>query len=144
MHKTPVLFFALALVTLGCQAQRASASPWITGEKLLERWAQVNPADVTWSPGGVLPSKALVAEHKTMMNYQFVEGYISALHDATEGKAWCYSEKYKSPKPGTFMDETRWGLGRLSETHLKANAADLLVAIWREKWPCPSGRWSPK
>lgn len=131
-----VLILSWLMTALPADAQPTTIAPWITGERLLKRWEQVNPADVTWSSESVLPSQALVAEHHTMMNYQFVEGYISALHDATEGKAWCY--RGQSPKPDTFLDESRWGLHRLSKSQLKRNAANLLVEIWSEKWPCPT------
>jgi hypothetical protein len=132
------LLLALMLAIPSGQAQRAAVAPWMTGERLLQRLAPTDPSNVILSPHSVLPTKPLVAEHHSMMNREFVQGYITAIHDATEGKAWCYNEHYKSPKPDTFWDESRWGLHRLSPVELKRNAADLLVEIWREKWPCPA------
>lgn len=131
-----VLLLALALATPASQAQRVAVAPWMTGERLLKRLESVDPASVPWGPDSKI-SRDELAYHHTVANVEFVQGYVAALHDATEGKAWCYNEKYKIPKPDTFWDESRWGLRRLSPEQLKQSAPDLLVEIWRQKWPCP-------
>lgn len=113
---------------------------WMTGEHLLQRWSPVNPADISLQPGGILATKQLVAEHRTMMNREYIQGYIEALSDATKGRSWCFNGKYQTPNPETFWDESQWGLRRLPAEQLKRNAADLLVEIWRKKWPCPDQR----
>lgn len=107
----------------------------MTGERLLKLLDGADPASVPWSPDSNVSREELAYLH-TVTNVEFVQGYVAALHDATEGKVWCYDAKHKVPKPDTFWDESRWGLGRLSQTQLKRNATDLLVEIWREKWPC--------
>jgi hypothetical protein len=115
----------------------------MTGERLLKQLERVDPASVPWGPNSNVSREELAYLH-TVTKVEFVHGYVDALYDATEGKAWCYNAKYKVPKPDTFWDESRWGLHRLSPVQLKQNAADLLVEIWREKWPCPANQWGPK
>ena len=129
-----IILLALATVT------RPAEAAWMTGERLLQRWAPVDPADITLQPGGVLPTKQLVAEHRTMMNREYIQGYIEALSDATKGKSWCVNGQYETPNPEAFWDESQWGLRRLPSVQLRRNAAELLVEIWREKWPCPGQR----
>lgn len=129
-----VVLLALALAAPTMQA--AAPAPRMTGERLLKRLASVDPATVPWGPASKGSREELAYVH-TVTNVEFVQGYVAALYDATEGKAWCYNAKYKVPKPDTFWDESRWGLHRLSPAQLQRNAADLLVEIWRDKWPCP-------
>jgi hypothetical protein len=136
MRDQAALFLALALAIPAGQASQAA--PAVTGEHLLRRLAPVDPADVNFRPGGVLRTRALVAEHRETMNQQYVEGYIEAVHDATEGTKWCFNQKYQTPNPDTLWRESKAGLGRLSSAQLRRRASDLLVEIWREKWPCPS------
>jgi hypothetical protein len=131
--KYAILLFALALAIPPSQA--VSPAPRMSGERLLKRLESVNPASVPWGPDSKVSREELAYIH-TVSNVEFVQGYIAALHDMTEGKDWCYNAAYKVPKPDTFWDESRWALHRLSPAELKRNAADLLVEIWREKWPC--------
>ena len=130
-HAAVVLALTFALPS----TQAVTPAPRMTGESLLKRLEGVDPATVPWKPGSNF-SRGELADLHTVTNVEYVQGYIAALYDATEGKAWCYSTKYKIPKPNTFWDESRWGLNRLPLVQLKRNAADLLVEIWREKWPC--------
>jgi hypothetical protein len=74
------------------------------------------------------------------MNREFVEGYIYAVHDATVGKAWCYSEQHQVPSQEAIWDEAQAGPRRLSSSQLLRNASDLLVEIWSAKWPCTDQR----
>lgn len=130
----------LALMFTLPSAQAVTPAPRMTGESLLKRLEGVDPATVPWKPDSNFSREELAYLH-TVTNVEYVQGYIAALYDATEGKAWCYSTKYKVPKPDTFWDESQWGLNRFPPAQLKRNAADLLVEIWREKWPClPSHR----
>lgn len=130
---------ALALVTLalaGAPCWADAPAPRMTGERLLNLLAPVDPSAIPPDPSGKL-SRAELASLRAMRNVEFVQGYLAALYDETEGKAWCYNARYKVPKPDTFWDESRWGLHRLAPTELKRNAANLLVEVWSEKWPCP-------
>ena len=140
MMRTLVLVFggALAFPVL---AQRASVAPWVTGEQLVRKLDAVDARDVPWTRQSHLSRDELAALH-THANVEFVRGYIAALHDATEGRTWCFSDKTLSPNPDVFWDESRWRLASLPAIQKKRAAADLLPAIWRTAWPCPidSGR----
>ena len=110
--------------------------PRMTGARLLERLVPVDPASAASSSS--VAANDRVAYLRTRNNIEFVEGYLAALHDATEGTVWCYNSSQKNPKPDTFWDESRWGLNALPPFRLKENATDLLLEIWRKKWPCSS------
>lgn len=137
VRERAVLLLALVLASPGIQAQRAAVAPWMTGEQLLRKLDEVSPQDVPWTPQSSVSREELAALH-TYSNVEFARGYVHALHDATEGKAWCFNNKHLTPNPSDFWDESRWGLARLSPEQKKRNAADLLPAIWRAKWPCPA------
>jgi hypothetical protein len=111
----------------------------MTGERLLKLLEPVDASAISPDPAGKF-SREELASLRTTRNVEFVQGYLAALYDETEGKAWCYNAKYKVPKPDAFWDESRWGLHRFAPADLKRNAAQLLVEVWREKWPCPSNR----
>jgi hypothetical protein len=123
------------MLSLPAFAQRTAVTPWVTGAQLLGKLEPVNPTDVPWTPRSGVSREELAAMH-THTNIEYARGYIEALHDATEGRVWCYDDKHKVPNPDTFWDESRWGLGRLSAADRKRSAAELLPVIWREKWPC--------
>jgi hypothetical protein len=134
------LVMLLALVMVIPVSQAVAPAPRMTGEGFLKRLENVDPASVPWGPDSKGTREELAYLH-TVNNVEFVRGYIDALYDATEGTAWCYRAKSKTPKPDTFWDESRWGLNRLPPEQLKRNAAALLVEIWRQKWPCaPAGK----
>lgn len=116
-------------------AQHASVAPWVTGEQLLRKLDAVRPEDVPWTPQSGVSREELAAMH-TRTNIEYARGYVEALHDATEGKVWCYNDRFQAPNPEAFWDESRWGLGRLSAVERKRSASELLPAIWRAKWPC--------
>lgn len=116
------------------QAQPVSTAPWMTGERLVKLMGNANAADVTWTPDSPFRSKALAAEYRDMLNGQFVQGYIHALHDATEGREWCWSQH--KPKPDTLISAAMDSLQRMPDVQLKRNAAELVVEVWRKTWPC--------
>jgi|GEM_PF-1025369 len=133
---------ALLLLTLMLTAPTCVAdapAPRMTGERLLQKLEPVEPAAMTADPAGRFTREELASLH-TIRNVEFVQGYLSALYDETEGKTWCYDARSKTPKPDAFWDASRWGLHRLTPAQLKQNAATLLVEVWRERWPCPPGR----
>jgi hypothetical protein len=129
---------ALFLVLVGPACLADAPAPRMTGERLLKKLIPIEAKTMSPDPTGKLTQAELASLH-TMWNVEFVQGYLAALYDETEGKAWCYDAKSKTPKPDTFWDESRWGLHRLTAIQLKQNAATLLVEVWRQKWPCPSG-----
>jgi hypothetical protein len=132
-----LLLIVLMLAGPACLAD--APAPRMTGERLLKKLEPVEAAALTPDPTGKLTQEELASLHTTW-NVEFVQGYLAALYDETEGKTWCYDPKSKTPKPDTFYDESRWGLHRFTPAQLKRNAAALLVEVWREKWPCPSNR----
>lgn len=115
-------------VAFPASAQPAAAIPWMTGERLLRM--------VTFPPGAkgnfdLTPQQYLEAERARY--------YIEGVHDTTEGKSWCYSERYQ-PGPDALLDDIYAGLRKLSAAQLKRNASDLITEIWAKRWPCPDRR----
>lgn len=127
-------------IAIPCHAQPVSPLPWITGERLVKLLGNVDPATVKWTPDSPFRSKAIAAEYLDMSNGEFVRGYIQAVHDATDGRKWCSSQRDR-PMPHELEADVRCALQRMSDTQLRRNAADLIVDIWRKRWPCaPSQR----
>ena len=63
------------------------------------------------------------------------DSYVDGVHDATEGKGWCYSSKFR-PKPITIQEHVIWDLRALPAEQLKRNAAELIVELLRRRYPC--------
>lgn len=113
------------LISIPCAAQPVSSAPWMTGEQLLKK--------VTVRPGvkgnfDLTPDEYVEAER--------ARAYIDGVHDTTEGKAWCYSERFR-PGPEALVDNVLVELRKLPPQQLKRNAGDLIAEIWARKWPCP-------
>jgi hypothetical protein len=115
----------LALVAPTVLAQPVSVAPWMTGERLIELAA--------WPAGAKDNHDLTPAQY---LNQQIAKLYIHGVHDATEGKAWCYSAKYR-PKPDVIEDAALDALRALTPEQRKRNAADLIEEAWRRRWPCP-------
>ncbi|MFL6672405.1 MAG: Rap1a/Tai family immunity protein [Massilia sp.] len=109
-------------------AQPVSQVPWMTGERLVQ---------LTTAAPGAKGNFDLTREQ--YRDHERVRNYVEGVHDATEGKDWCYSEKYH-PGPSALQEDAVWGLRKLPPDQLKRNAADLIVGIWRKKWPCGGKR----
>jgi hypothetical protein len=127
-------FLALAL-SGSAIAQPVAQIPWMTGAQLVKLLGNVDPAKISWSEDSPFRSRAIAAEYIDMANGRFVSGYIQAVHDATEGKEWCWSERYH-PKPDELEADARNSLQRMSDAELKRSASALIVEVWRRKWPC--------
>lgn len=134
-------FVALAL-SGAAVAQPVSQTPWMTGERLVRLLANVDPATIYWTESSPFRSRAIAAEYLDMSNGEFVRGYIQAVHDATEGKDWCWSAQHH-PKPHEMEMDARGALQKMNDAQLKRNAVDLIVDVWRKKWPCPVERRRP-
>ncbi|CAN7437155.1 Rap1a/Tai family immunity protein [Massilia sp. LjRoot122] len=119
------LFFASLLSVAPSWSQNVSQAPWMTGERFLSL--------VAFPP---IQGKSSLQVH---VDEQRARMYIHGVHDATEGKGWCYGQPYK-PKPDVLEDAVIDGIKGLSPEQLKRNAADLFVEIWRVKYPCQSGK----
>ncbi|UVW27774.1 Rap1a/Tai family immunity protein [Massilia sp. H6] len=134
-----------ALILLGlvlatpALAQSSTVAPWMSGTRLVKLFGNVDPATISWSSDGPFRTRAIAAEYLDMLNGEFARGYIQAVHDATEGKEWCWSTKHK-PLPHELEADARHALQRMSDAQLKLNAADLIIQAWRTKWPCPSSQ----
>lgn len=137
--RTALVLLSCATFTLPAAAQHANVAPWMTGAHLVKLLGNVDLRTVTWNADGPFRSRSIAAESSDRENGEFVHGYIHAVHDATEGKAWCWSDKYQ-PHPDELEADARDGLQRMSDDQLKRNAADLIVEVWRKKWPCAAGQ----
>lgn len=128
------VLLAVTLAASSSYAQRADELPWVSGERLVKLMGNVDPATVSWTPDSPFRSRAIAAEYRDLVNGEFVNGYIHAVHDASEGKAWCWTQ-YK-PKPDEIDADVRHTLRRMTDAQLKRNAAELIVEHWRKKFPC--------
>jgi hypothetical protein len=137
-----LLAVGLAL-TGACNAQPTTVTPWMTGERLVKLLGNVDPANVSWTSNSPFRSRAIAAEYEDIRNRELVHGFIQGVHDATEGKSWCWSSRYK-PAPDELEDDARRSLQQMPSTQLKRNAADLIVEVWRSRWPCPADQRSKK
>ena len=115
-----MILVALAL-PLSVSSQTVHQAPWMTGERLLALVAFPQP---------VSKSKLDI-----FLDEQRAKLYIHGVHDATEGKGWCFGIT-RHPKPDLLEQEAIDGIKGLAPEQLKRNAADLLVDIWRVKNPC--------
>ena len=106
----------------------------MTGERLVKLMGNVDSASLTWTPESPFRSRAIAAQYRDLVNGEFVNGYIQAVHDTSEGKAWCWSES--KPKPDEMDADIRHTLQRMTDAQLQRNAADLIVEHWRKKYPC--------
>lgn len=133
--KRSALILATLVPVLASHAQPVSELPWMTGQRLVKLLGNVDPRTVDWPPDSPFRSRAIAAEFHDMANGEFVHGYIQAVHDASEGKEWCWSQHM--PKPDELVDEARRSLQRMTDAQLKQNAAALIAEVWRKKFPCP-------
>ncbi|MFC0253863.1 Rap1a/Tai family immunity protein [Massilia consociata] len=136
MRKLTLLCLVIAYP---CLAQPTTKTPWMTGERLVKLLGNMDPARVSWTPDSPFRTRAIAAEYLDMSNGEFVHGYIQAVHDATEGRDWCEDQRYK-PKPHELEDDARRALQKMPDAQLRRNAAELIVEVWRQKWPCPAGQ----
>ena len=135
----PALLLLAAALALPAEAQHADVTPWMTGQHLVKMLGNVNPENINWTPDSPFRSRAAAAEFQDRTNGEFVHGYIQAVHDATEGKLWCLSDKYQ-PHPEELEADARHALQRMPDAELKRNAAALIAEVWRSKWPCPANK----
>lgn len=120
--RAPFLFMALAASTVA--AQPVSVAPWMTGEHLLELYAL---------PAGAKSEADLTP--RQYVDLRSAQLYLHGVHDATEGREWCYDRKYR-PKPDVIEDAALAALRALPPEQLRHSAAELIVVAWRNKWPC--------
>jgi len=131
------LILCSLLAAAPCLAQPAATMPWMTGERLVKLLGNVDPATVAWTPDSPFRTRAIAAQYMDMSNGELFHGFIQGVHDATEGKEWCWSGKYK-PLAHELEADARQALQRMPASRLKGNAAALIVEVWRKTWPCPA------
>ncbi|WP_288379973.1 Rap1a/Tai family immunity protein [uncultured Massilia sp.] len=119
-----ILFFALIASAVPATAQPVSERPWMTGQQFVELSAWPDNAH---SNIDLTPLQA--------MNQELARMFLVGVHDATEGKAWCFGLRAK-PKPDTLKDQAISGLRAMNQQQLRRSAAELVVEIWRSKYPC--------
>jgi hypothetical protein len=115
-------------IALPCSAQPVAEIPWMTGQQLvaLSAWPEGARSNIDLTP-------------QQAMNQELARMFLVGVHDATEGKTWCFSRTAK-PKPDTLQDQAMRGLRALPPAQLKRSAADLVVEVWRAKYPCATER----
>jgi hypothetical protein len=118
--------YLIALALSGAaSAQPVSQAPWMTGEQLLRL---ISYASIQ---GARSPEQDMDSERARL--------YIDGVHDATEGKTWCYSTRYQ-PGREALQSDVAAGLRQLRPDQLQRDAANLIIEIWRKKWPCQGAR----
>jgi hypothetical protein len=127
------LILLAGALALPCSAQPASVAPWMTGAWLVELYNGGDSADIKDGYGHFTREERV--ELRGRMARERAEAYVTGVHDATEGRLWCYNAVFR-PKPSTLQEEIFWSLRALTPDQLKRNAADLIVEQWRRKWPC--------
>ena len=127
-----LILLGLALGT-SCAAQPVTVAPWMSGESLVQLYAGGDISDIQGSYGRFTQEDRIDVRHR--ISKERAEAYVDGVHDATEGKLWCYSQVTR-PKPGTLHEEVLWALRAMPADQLKRNASDLIVETWRRKWPC--------
>ncbi len=131
------LILLLLAIMPACPARGGNAPPAVTGEALVQLMGNVDPASVVWSEESPFRTRAIAAEYIDLSNREFVRGYIQAVHDAAEGKGWCWDKRYR-PKLHEMESDAWHALQRMPAAQLKRNAAELIVETWQKMWPCPA------
>ena len=129
-----VLVLGVVLAAPNIRAQPAADRPLMTGEHLVKLMGNIDHRTVNWTPDSPFPSRAIAAEYLDMVNGEFVHGYIQAVHDASEGRDWCWS--HSKPKPHILIEDVRRHLQQMATAKLHRNASALIVEYWRDQFPC--------
>ena len=117
----------IAIVLPHSRAQPVRVAPWMTGQRLVALYETRKPGET---------------ESAEKMRQLIAESYVNGVHDATEGKGWCYSEETR-PKPDTIQEHVIWDLRTTPPGQLSRNAADLIVELLHMRYPCANGAGKP-
>lgn len=119
-----VLFLAVIASTVPVAAQPVSERPWMTGQQFVElsAWPEGAHSNIDLTP-------------LQAMNQELAKMFLVGVHDATEGKDWCFSVRAK-PKPDTLRDQAIRSLRSMNQQQLRRSATELVVEVWRAKYPC--------
>lgn len=122
MKPTAVLTLCFVLTIPICVAQPAKVAPRMTGQQLVDQF-QGPPEEYGKMSG------------RTFTYHQLAQGYLDGINDATEGKLWCYSGRWK---PDERDHALILQMSKLPPEVLKGNAAPLVIDFLRKKYPCPA------
>jgi hypothetical protein len=103
-------------------AQSAQVAPRMTGQQLVDQFR--GPPEEYGKMSG-----------RTFTYHQLAQGYLDGINDATEGKLWCYSGRWK---PDERDHALILEMSKLPPDVLKGNAAPLVLDFLRKKYPCPA------
>jgi len=113
-----VLIAGLACCASVCLAA-GSVPPRLTGQELVERYGKAE------------------TDLHTLRDQSYLDGYLAGAADAVEGKAWCNTTKVKRGEIDSMIVEAVRELGPEAQ---RSNAAPLLIAALKRRFPCPTGR----
>lgn len=117
-----IVAFALAAPS---NAQPVSVAPWMTGQDLVDMFDRRSGA-----------TNALQLSPAEYLREQKAASYMDGVHDATEGKSWCYSYEFK-PTPDAIHGQIVEDLRAMRPARLKRSAADLIAEVLHKRYPCP-------
>lgn len=121
-----------AVMPLACMAQPVAVAPWMTGAALVELYDGGDVSDIKAGYGHFTREDRI--DLRREMAKARARAYVDGIHDATEGKQWCFDPA--KPAPSSLHDEVFWTLRAMPSSELRRNAGDLIVDIWRRNWPC--------
>ncbi|WP_426176645.1 Rap1a/Tai family immunity protein [Massilia sp. TWR1-2-2] len=120
MKSTVCILIFLSLLTPMCAAQPAKVAPRMTGQQLVDQF--LGP-----------PKEYGKMSGRTYTYHQLAQGYLDGINDATEGKLWCYTGRWK---PHERDSELILELSKLPAATLKGTAAPLVLEFLIKKYPC--------
>lgn len=116
---------AVALIACAVAASPRGAFPWhLTGNDFV--------AQLSGQPG--VPKAKQRPE--ALYQQRYAEGYQAGVVDATQGRLWCAPP---GMKPGE-VDDRIWDKLQTRAGSMPGSAADELVRLYVERFPCPARR----
>lgn len=144
LPRRAAVLFGLLLAIPAAQAHRVP-NVFVTGQRLVDQFDPTIRPKVLYAPDGTfvakLPEGGFATDADQINHIRSIDAengrwYIHAVFDAARGKSFCFSEKER-PDDETFYEDVIRDLRALPREHLqRRSAADLLVEVWRKKWPC--------
>lgn len=122
MKPITVLVLSCILTTSICVAQPAQVAPRMTGQQLVHQF--MGPPEEYGNMSG-----------RNFTYHQLAQGYLDGINDATEGKLWCYSGRWKPHERDRALILE---MSKLPPATLQGNAAPLVLDFLSNKYPCPA------
>ena len=123
MKPSFVLTVCLALPLSSAIAQPADLAPRMSGKALVDQF--LGP-----------PEEAKEMSTRTFAYHQHAKGYLDGINDATEGRLWCYTGRWKPHERDLALILE---LAKLPPAVLSGNAAPLVLDFLQKKYPCSAG-----